>query len=286
VIHRPSGGLTTPGPADILLHIVNSLRITENPEIKALAERLYNAERDRRPMAPLTRHRRDIAVREAYAIQEAYAELRQADGAQLVGRKIGATSKAIQELFNIDVPDYGHIFDDMVVGDGSAIVREELIQPMVEPELAFILDSDLQGPGISRDDVLTVTRSIVPCLEIIDSRITDWEIAFVDTVADNGSSARCVFGPEITPDGLDLADVQAEMRHNGEVIGTAKGTAVLGHPAEAVAWLANALAEFGRGLRADDYVLSGSFMTAVRAEAGDLFEASFTGLGAVSCRFV
>jgi 2-keto-4-pentenoate hydratase len=268
------------------LHNVNRLRIAENPQIRELAKRLYLAERNCSPIDPLAREHTDLEPRDAYAIQEAYAELHMADGAKLVGRKIGATSKAIQELFSIDVPDYGHIFDDMVVENGGSISRAELIQPMVEPELGFILGEDLRGPGVSRYDVLKRTRAIVPCLEIIDSRITDWNIQFVDTVADNGSSARCVFGDEVEYDDTDLSLVEAEMRHNREVAGTATGKAVLGHPAEAVAWLANALADFDRYLRADDYILSGSFMAAVRAEAGDTFEVSFTGgFGRVSCRF-
>jgi 2-keto-4-pentenoate hydratase len=156
---------------------------------------------------------------------------------------------------------------------------------MVEPELAFILARDLRGPGVRRSDVLGATRTIIPCLEVIDSRIVDWRIAFVDTVADNGSSARCTFGDAVTYDGLELSAIEAVMSRNGEITGRATGDAVLGHPAEAVAWLANALGELGSGLRAGEYVLSGSFMTAIRAERGDRFDASFAGLGGVSCHF-
>ena len=268
-------------------YVVNVSRISGSVDVAALGRALYEAERDRRAIAPLTSASPDITPEDAYAIQEAYAALRVADGARLAGRKIGATSKAIQQLFGIDTPDYGHVFDDMVVPDGGTIERAALIQPMVEPELAFILDTDLAGPSVTRDDVLAVTREVIGCIEVIDSRIAEWKIAFADTVADNGSSARAVFSSDRIPiDGLDLATVEAELVRNGERAGVATGSAVLGHPAEAVAWLANSLGGFGRTLRAGEYVLSGSFMTAVPAEAGDTFEARFSGVGAVSCSFV
>jgi 2-keto-4-pentenoate hydratase len=249
-----------------------------------LAEEIFEAERRASPLEPLSARHPALTPRDAYAVQQAYADLRVQHGARHVGRKIGATSRAIQELFSIDTPDYGHIFDDMVAEDG-AVDRDRLIQPMVEPELAFILDRDLRGPGVTRSDVLGATRTVIPCLEVIDSRITDWQIAFVDTVADNGSSARCVFGEAVPFDGRDLASVEAVMSRNGDVVGRATGVAVLGHPAESVAWLANVLGDLGSGLRAGEYVLSGSFMTAVRGERGDRFDATFSGLGSVSCHF-
>jgi 2-keto-4-pentenoate hydratase len=251
----------------------------------SLAKELFEAERAATPLEPLSARHPELTPRDAYAVQQAYADLRVRDGARVVGRKIGATSRAIQELFSIDTPDYGHIFDDMVVEDGGAMELEALIQPMVEPELAFILDRDLSGPGVTRAQVLDATRTIFPCLEVIDSRIADWRIAFVDTVADNGSSARCAFGPGVAFAGEDLAAVEAVMSRNGDVTGRATGEAVLGHPAESVAWLANALGELDSGLRAGEHVLSGSFMTAIRAERGDRFEASFSGFGVVSCHF-
>lgn len=251
-----------------------------------LGRELYELERDARSRAPLIKEHPDLTVPDAYAIQEQYASHRMNDGARLVGRKIGATSEAIQTLFGIDTPDFGHIFDDMVIEDGGSISRGQLVLPMVEPEIGFILDSPLEGPGVGREDVLAATRAVLPCLEIIDSRIHDWNIEFVDTVADNGSSARCVLGSPAQPVGdRDLAAITVEFRRNGEVIDRADGSAVLGHPADSVAWLANALGEFGVALREGEYVLSGSLTSAVRADAGDLFEARFQGLGDVTCRF-
>jgi 2-keto-4-pentenoate hydratase len=255
--------------------------------VAKLGRELYEAEQDRQVRSPLSDEFAELDVKGAYAVQEAYARLRRDAGATLVGRKIGCTSKAIQDLFGIDTPDFGQLFDDMCVEDGGAIPAGELIQPMVEPEIAFLLGSSLQGPGVTREDVEAATEAVVPCLEIIDSRIEDWRIAFVDTVADNGSSARYVIGsPERAIDGLDLASVAVSFRHNGRVVGEATGAAVLGHPADSVAWLANALAAFGRGLGAGEYVLSGSMTTAARAAQGDDFEAHFGEFGVVRCRFV
>lgn len=261
-------------------------KMPDDATVTALGRELYEAERARRPRPPLSDEHDGLDVAAAYAIQEAYADLRLADGARLVGRKIGATSKAIQDLFDIDTPDFGQIFDDMVVPDGGAVPTDELIAPRVEPEVAFVLDRPLSGPGVGADDVLAATREVLPCLEIIDSRIADWRIRFVDTVADNGSSARCVFGSTSRPVGdLDLAAERVTLLRDGEKIDTATGEAVLGHPAASVAWLANALGELGRGLRAGEYVLSGSMTTASSASAGERYEAVFETLGQVSCRF-
>jgi 2-keto-4-pentenoate hydratase len=257
----------------------------ETKLVHDLAQELYDAEWRSTSTAPITERYPDASPWDAYAIQNAWATLRTGAGARQVGRKIGATSEAIQRLFSIDTPDYGRIFDDMMVDNGGTIARGGLILPMTEPELAFVLDRDLGGPGVTRDDVLTAIKQVFPCIEVIDSRIDDWRIRFVDTVADNGSSARCVLGDPIAFDGLDLAAVKGTLRKNGQVVAEATGAAVLGHPAEAVAWLANMLGTFGGGLRAGEYVLSGSFTTADRAERGDSYSATFDGVGTVSCHF-
>lgn len=258
----------------------------DSTQVEELARELYDAGRVAAALAPISERHPEATPADAYVIQEKWAALRTQDGATEVGRKIGCTSKAIQDLFGIDTPDYGRIFDDMMIEDGGAISRSSLILPMVECELAFGLGHDLAGPGVTRADALSAIERVFPCLEIIDSRIDAWRIRFVDTVADNGSSGCCVLGQPTEPDGVDLAAVAGTLRKNGTVLDTATGAAVLGHPAEAVAWLANAIGEFGGTLRAGQYVLSGSFMTADRAEAGDRYEAEFAGIGAVSCHFV
>ena len=163
-------------------------------DAKILAElgrEIYDAERGAVAMEPLSARHPDLDPASAYAVQEEYAALRARGGARLVGRKIGCTSAAIQNLFGIDTPDYGQLFDDMLVPDGGEIDTSELIAPMVEPELTLLLGKDLQGPDLTPADVLDATVSVAPSLEVIDSRIDQWRIAFVDTVADNGSSARC-----------------------------------------------------------------------------------------------
>lgn len=254
--------------------------------VKQLGQNLYDAEREHRALSPLSRAYPDLTPADAYAIQEAYAALRLGSGATLVGRKIGCTSKAMQEMFSISTPDYGHIFDDMLIHDGGPVPADALIQPMVEPELAFILGESLEGPGVTPEDVVTATRAVAPCMEIIDSRFQDWNIAFVDTVADNGSSARVVLGPAVTDFGeADLGDEPASLYRSGDLLGSATTAAVLGHPANAVAWLANVLGDWGRSLRAGDYVLSGSVTKAFPASRGDAFEARFGHFGVVTCSF-
>ena len=234
-------------------------------------------------IAPLTDTYPDMTVADAYAVQQEYARLRVGSGASLVGHKVGATSKAIQELFSIDTPDYGHLFDDMRWDEGVALPIRELIQPLAEPEIAFVLDDELRGPGLTAEDVLDAARGVVPCIEIIDSRIDGWRIRLADTVADNGSSARFIVGSIVMPLPPDLRSEAVVFERNGEVVGQGTGAAVLGHPAEAAAWLANALGEFGLVLEAGSVVLSGSITSAVPARPGDRFIARFSTLGEVSC---
>jgi 2-keto-4-pentenoate hydratase len=268
-------------------HRMRKEDVLETSTLIALGHELYDLERAARSREPISDAHPDLDVHGAYAIQEAYSARRmQDDGARLIGRKIGCTSNQIQQMFGIDQPDFGQIFDDMVVPDGGTLSASALVLPMVEPEIAFILEADLSGPGVTPERVLEATRVVLPCLEIIDSRIRDWNIRFVDTVADNGSSSRCVFGSaEVAVDGRDLAAVEVEFLHNGAVVASSTGAAALGHPAASVAWLANALGELGAGLRTGEYVLSGSLTSAIRAHPGDTFQARFTDLGSVSVRF-
>ena len=253
-----------------------------------LGRELYELERGQRTRGQISEEFPDLSGDDAYAVQEEYAKLRLADGAKLVGRKIGLTSRAMQEMFGISDPDYGHLFDDMAIANGGDVRTSELIQPMVEIEVAFVLGRDLGGPGVDRDAVIAATESVAPSIEIIDSRITNWAIGFVDTVADNGSSARYIIGDgRADPSKIDVPSVVGEMWRNGELVSSAPASAVLdGHPADGVAWLANAIGPYGRTLHAGDVVLSGALMRAVPASKGDHFEARFPDLGVASCRFV
>jgi 2-keto-4-pentenoate hydratase len=175
----------------------------------------------------------------------------------------------------------------MVLQDGAHFRVSELIQPKIEPEIAFIMDRDLKGPGVTPMQVMAATRFVVPALEIIDSRIEGWKIKLCDTIADNASSARVVLGSSPRRvDERDLKLVGMILEKNGDIVQTGAGGAVLGHPAVAVAWLANAVGQFGVSLNAGDIVMPGALCGAVDVAAGDLLQASYDGLGTVSVRFI
>ena len=253
---------------------------------REIAKRLYDAEQNARPIERLTDQYQDLDPAYAYAIQENYVEIRCMSGAKVVGHKIGCTSQPLQELFGIDTPDFGHLLDEMQREDGAEIDLSRLIQPMVEPEVAIRLGRNLQGPGITSADVLAATDTVFPALEIIDSRIRGWNIGFADTVADNGSSSLFVLGNETKlDDGIDLAAEFVSFRRNGEEIDSDYAKAVLGHPLNSIAWLANSIGEFGGELKAGEIVLSGSITKAARVQRDDAYEAKFSTLGTVSCRF-
>jgi len=254
--------------------------------IESISRDLYSAERDRRTLRPITETYPEIDIDTAYKIQLGLVQLKDADGEKIVGKKIGLTSKAMQKMLNVDQPDYGHIFDNMVLQDGVVFRVAELIQPKIEPEIAFILDREIKGPGVTPMQVLAATRFVVPALEIIDSRIEGWRIKLCDTIADNASSARVVLGSSPKRvDERDLKLVGMILEKNGDIVQTGAGGAVLGHPAVAVAWLANAVGQFGVSLNAGDIIMPGALCGAVDVGAGDLLQASFDGLGTVSVRF-
>ena len=256
-------------------------------QITQEARELYRAEKDKSVLRPFTEKYPTIAPEEAYRIQLAFIELKKSAGAKVVGKKIGLTSKAMQKMLNVDQPDYGHILDGMVLQDGAQFRVGELIQPKIEPEIAFIMDRDLKGPGVTPMQVMAATRFVVPALEIIDSRIEGWKIKLCDTIADNASSARVVLGSSPRRvDERDLKLVGMILEKNGDIVQTGAGGAVLGHPAVAVAWLANAVGQFGVSLNAGDIVMPGALCGAVDVAAGDLLQASYDGLGTVSVRFV
>jgi len=252
-----------------------------------LAEMLLAAEKNRKPVSPLTESDPGISVDDAYRIQLKVMEMKKSTGQVVVGKKIGITSRAMQTMLGVNEPDYGHILDGMVVMEGEQIRAADLIQPRIEGELAFILRDDLKGPGVTLADVIRCSEGVIPALEIIDSRIADWKIKLPDTVADNASSARIVLGGKITPIlGLDLRTVGMVLEKNGEVVATAAGAAVLGNPAQAVAWLANKLAVYGIMLRKGEVILSGSLTAAVPVNAGDFIRADFGLLGDVKIKFI
>ncbi len=202
------------------------------PSLVAIADQLAAAELTRVPVAPIASRYDGFDVSAAYEVQRMLLERRLANGARLIGRKVGLTSAAMQTQLGVSEPDFGYLLDEMEVKSGGEIRLIDLISPRIEPEIAFILARDVRGPGATRDDVLAATEAVAPALEIIDSRIIDWKIALPDTVADNASSARFVVGRRRPIDGLDLAAVAVELLGDGNAVGSGTGAAVLGHPAE------------------------------------------------------
>ena len=228
----------------------------------------------------------DIKIEDSYAISSAVAQERVKAGARIIGHKIGLTSKAMQASSKIDEPDYGYLFDDLLLHDGAKVKFENFCVPRVEPELTFILKEPLKGPGIGLIDVLRATEYVVPSIEIIDARVTEPRKIF-DTVADNGAAAGIVLGGRpVRPEDVDLRWVGAIFYRNSEIEETGLAAGVLGHPAMAIAWLANKLAPFDITLQPGDLMLSGSFTRPVWAAKGDTLHADFGPLGSVSVQFV
>nr|WP_081347099.1 fumarylacetoacetate hydrolase family protein [Mycobacteroides chelonae] len=253
--------------------------------INAAAEQLWVAQCDRAPIAPLTATYPELDVAGAYSIQRVNLHRQLAAGATLVGHKIGLTSEPMQTLLGVDQPDFGFILDDMVVKTDSVAVKR-FCAPRVEPEAAFLLHAPLRGPHIGPDDVRAATAAVAVALEIVDSRIADWKLTLPDTVADNASSGAVALGDWIPySEALDLPQAVATLELNGEQIDTGKGSVVLGDPAVAVAWLANALADYGTELEAGQFVMSGSFTSAAFVRTSDTARATITGLGTVSLVF-
>jgi len=251
-----------------------------------LAADLAQAERSREPIAPLTAGYPDIDVVDAYQIQLINIRQRIAEGARVVGHKVGLSSLAMQQMMGVDEPDYGHLLDEMQVFENTPVKASRFLYPRVEVEVGFILSEDLPGAGCTEDDVLAATEALVPSIELIDTRITDWKIALCDTIADNASSAGFVLGgSRVSPGDLDVKAIDAVLTRNGEVVAEGRSDAVLGNPATAVAWLARKVESFGVRLRKGDVVLPGSCTRAIDARAGDEFLADFTGLGSVRLSF-
>jgi 2-keto-4-pentenoate hydratase len=253
----------------------------------ALSEALLAADAAHTPIDPLTVSAPKLTVEDAYRVQLASVKARITKGRRIIGKKIGLTSKAMQDLLGVREPDYGHLLDDMLLLEDEPCKRSELILPKVEGEVAFVLKGRLRGPGVHVADVLRATDGVMASLEIVDSRIRDWKIKLADTVADNASSARFVLGSRLLPaHDFDLRRIGMYLAKNGQVVNSGAGVAVWGHPAAAVAWLANKLAAFDVALEPGEIVLSGAVTAAVNVEAGDVVEAHFDRLGSVSVRFV
>jgi 2-oxo-hept-3-ene-1,7-dioate hydratase len=250
------------------------------------ADILLAAEECRTPALQLTKTFADIQIEDSYAISSLVTETKIARGDRLIGHKIGLTSKAMQASSQIDEPDYGHLLESMLLNDGAKVRFEDYCVPRVEPELTFILKEPLKGPGIGLVDVLRATEWVVPSIEIIDARVQNPR-KIQDTVADNGAAAGIVLGGRpVRPDAVDLRWVGAIFYRNAEIEETGLAAGVLGHPAMAIAWLANKVGRFGTVLEPGHLMLSGSFTRPVWAAKGDTLHADFGPLGSVSVQFV
>ena len=255
--------------------------------ISTLGGELFTALTEHRVVEPLTTRYPGITIEHAYAIQQVLTTRRLAAGERLIGKKIGVTSQAVMTMLGVDQPDFGVLTDAMQYRDGSPIAMSGLIQPKAETEIAFRLKHDLNGPGVTANDVLGATESVMACFEVVDSRIRDWRIKIQDTVADNASCGAFVLGAnEVDPRDVDLLNCPMKMEKNGVVVSSGTGAASMGSPLQAVAWLANALAQFGTPLRGGDIVLSGALGPMVPVVAGDRLHASIGGIGECSAHFV
>lgn len=219
----------------------------------------------------------------AYAVQELNTRFWLDQGRRIVGRKAGLTAKAVQQQLGVDQPDFGVLFDDMRVADGGTLDPSAALQPKAEAEIAFVLGADLPSISTTPDDVAAVVTSVHAAIEIVDSRIADWKIAFADTVADNGSSAFFVLADAGLPlTGLDLEGAPMTMTINGETVSTGVGAAALGNPLNAAAWLARTLAERGEPLKAGDILLAGALGPMVTLKPGDRVHCEVGGIGTCS----
>jgi len=256
-------------------------------KIERYGDELYEALMTRRTLEPLTSREADISIEDAYHIQQRMIARRLEQGETVVGKKIGVTSKPVQQMLDVHQPDFGYLLSGMVYGQGEAIPMNRLIQPRAEGEIAFLLKHDLVGPGITAAAVLSATEFVMPCFEIVDSRIHEWRIKIQDTVADNASCGVFVLGDRpVDPRGLDLNLVGMVLEKNGELVATGAGAAALGSPLNAVAWLANTLGRLGIPLKAGEIILSGSLAPLIPVQAGDNLHMAIHGMGGCSVRFV
>ncbi len=255
------------------------------------AELLWGAERDLAPIAPLTETFPGIDVVDAYEIQLSNIRRKITAGARVRGHKVGLSSPVMQQMMGVDEPDYGHLLDTMVLSQDAPIAAGAYCFPRIEVEIGYVLGAPLPGAGCTEEDVLAATEYIVPSLELIDSRITNWQIKLPDTIADNASSAGVILGSarrtpaELAADGVDIKNIDAVLFDGDTEVARGNTSAVLGNPTWCVAWLARKVADFGVKLEAGHLIIPGSCTRAIDAKPGTAFRAEFAGLGTVTASF-
>lgn len=251
------------------------------------ADELLSAYQTLKPVEPLTETYRDLTTDDAYQIQLLQIQRRVAAGARIKGHKVGLTSAAMQRQMGVNQPDYGHLLDDVFWLEHQPIPASRFLQPRFEPEIAFVLERPLRGPGVTVGEAVAAVGFVLPALELIDSRIRDWKISLVDTIADNASSGGVVLGSSPAPlPAIDTRLAGCNLRRNGKLAGTGAGGAVLGSPVSSLVWLANTVGAHGVTLEAGHVVLPGSITAAIPAGPGDTVTATFAGLGSVTARLV
>ena len=277
----------------LFLANARDIRMLDSTTVDELARALQQAQDSRVQLEQFSRRFPQMDIADSYAIQRAWVALQKSAGRQVIGHKIGLTSRAMQLASQITEPDYGSLLDHMLLRDGSEIEAARFIVPRFETEFAFILARPLQGPGVTLFDVLNATDYVVPALELIDARIEQFDRMskaprkVLDTIADNAANAAIVLGGRpMRPDAVDWRWAGALLFKNGVIEESGLGAAVLNHPANGVAWLANKLSAHGEGLAAGEIVLGGSFTRPVPCAAGDTFHADYGPLGSISVRFV
>ncbi|MFK7732514.1 MAG: fumarylacetoacetate hydrolase family protein [Pseudomonadales bacterium] len=261
----------------------------DSEKINALGDELYEAMRSFSTLAPLTDREADITIEDAYHISLRMLQRRiDTDGERVVGKKIGVTSAAVQEMLGVFQPDFGFLTNAMQYDNGADIpVAGNLIQPRAEAEIAFVLKHDLGSNNIDEQAVLDATECIVPCFEIVDSRIQDWNIKIQDTVADNASCGVFVLGDNrVDPNDFDLPNLKITVSKNGKPLSEGLASAVQGNPLTAVAWLANTLGRYDIPFVAGDIILSGSLVPLEPVSAGDYLSLELSGIGSASVKFV
>lgn len=256
--------------------------------VESVAQALRNAELSKSSIAPirpeLGGEHADVNI--AYAVQEINTKRAEAEGRRLIGRKIGLTSKVVQAQLGVDQPDFGMLFADMAYGDGEEIPAGLLIQPKVEAEIALIINKDLTQEKHTYADIISATEYALPAIEIVDSRIENWKISLIDTVADNASSAAYVLGSRpVKLENLDLVNCKMTMTRRGEVVSQGVGKACLANPLNAAVWLADEMMRRGRPLLAGNIILTGALGPMVVANAGDEFVVEIEGFGLVTAAF-
>lgn len=251
------------------------------------ARALYEARRSRRAIEPFTDADPDLGMADGYAIAQRLTNMLVNDGDEVVGYKVGLTSKPMQKLIGVDSPDYGPVLGSTVYADGDAVSLSAFIQPKIEAEIAFVLGDGLRGPGVTVVEARGAIAGMVAAVEIVDSRFADWRIKLADTVADLASNGAVAMSSRVVSvEGIDPRLIGMVLTRSGELVDTGVGAAALGDPVGVVAWLANALGEMGAGLEPGQLIMTGALHAAVPMTAGDVFRAEFDRLGPVTVRVV